>query len=112
MMSSALHSIKAQVWRHDYLKISELTSWGTDGWSISSMRDDEEGLDEGAQGIDNVSEYFSGVLLHVIRLAERTERKEKEQRIWETGFWHMTAYSKKEILKYSFFNANTLNITG
>lgn len=58
----------------------ELTSRCIDGSSVAHIGDDEEGLDERAQGVDDVSEYFSGVLLHVVRLAERTGKKGKEHK--------------------------------
>jgi len=44
----------------------ELTSRCTDCSIVARIWDDEEGLDEGAQGVDNVSEYLGGVLLHVV----------------------------------------------
>lgn len=41
------------------------------GGGVSCAGEDEEGLDEGAQSVDDVSEDFGGVLLHVVRLTER-----------------------------------------
>lgn len=54
------------------------TSWCADSWSIAHIRNDEEGLDKRAQGIDDVSEHLGGVLLHVVRLAEWTRAREKK----------------------------------
>lgn len=48
---------------------NQLTSRCTNS-SSASIGDNEEGLDEGAKGVDDVSEDLSGVLFHVIRLAE------------------------------------------
>lgn len=52
----------------------ELTSRGADSGGSPSMGGNEEGLDEGAKRINDVSEYLGGVLLHVIRLTEGTEK--------------------------------------
>ncbi len=41
------------------------------GGGVSCAGEDEEGLDEGAQSVDDVSEDFGGVLLHVVGLTER-----------------------------------------
>lgn len=48
-----------------------LTSRGIGGSRVACVGDDEEGLDEGAQGVNNVPEHLGRVLLHVIGLAER-----------------------------------------
>lgn len=56
--------------QNNFSDICLLTSRSTDGSSVACVGDDEEGLDEGTQGIHNVSEYLSGVLLHIIRLTE------------------------------------------
>ena len=40
------------------------------GGRVPGVGSDEEGLDEGAQGVDDVPEHLGGVGLHVVRLAE------------------------------------------
>lgn len=59
--------------------VGELTSGGADSGRDSSMGGDEEGLDEGAKRIDNVSEYLGRVLLHVIRLTEGAKKGSADQ---------------------------------
>lgn len=54
--------------------ISELTGRCTDSSAVPRVWYDEEGLDEGAQSVHNVSEYLGGVRFHVVRLTERTKK--------------------------------------
>lgn len=46
------------------------TSGRVGGGRVPCVGHDEEGLDEGAQGIDNVPKHLGGVLLHVVGLAK------------------------------------------
>lgn len=43
-----------------------LTSRCTNSSSVSRIGDNEKGLNEGSQRVDNISEHLSGVLFHVI----------------------------------------------
>ena len=54
--------------------MSQLTSRCTDSCSVARIGNNEEGLNEGSKGVNDVSEYLRGVLLHVVRLAERTAK--------------------------------------
>ena len=53
-----------------------LTNRCVGGCWVPSVGHDEEGLDEGPQGVDNVPEDLGGVLLHVIGLAEGATREQ------------------------------------
>lgn len=56
------------------MAVRGLTSGGTNSGGGPGMGGDEEGLDEGAQRVDDVPENLGGVLLHVVRLAEGAKR--------------------------------------